>query len=366
MLLLVVPVLLAPLLSARTAGAVSGGTALPVAQAPYVAWLAGRCTGTLISPTRILTAGHCLAGKDKNGYQVVLGVDGGLATPSELAAHAVAVKGFAVDPHFREAFPFAHHRPENAIAIDDVGVILLKHPVKGIAPVPLGTAAPGAPVTLAGYGLTAPPGAATPLRGLQQGALTVIDPAACRRAYPHAVRPAMICAQDLAGHAPPLVQACAGDSGGPVLASTPAGTVQVGITSWGPETMDGACGEKPLPAVEMRASAYTTFIRSAAPAIEPYSLGSDASRISGTARVGRAVSCRHPRLGGGRARFTYSWQVTANLDEADIRGAHGAKLRVTAAVYRRADSAKRLFCTATAHNRGGSVAFQSSSVALRR
>jgi hypothetical protein len=216
----------------------AGGSALTVAvarQSMRPGWRRAKSRGG------ILTAGHCLAGKDANGFQVVVGRDGNLLSPRQLAAHALKIKGFALHPYFREAFPFAHDRPENAIAIDDVGLIL--------------------------------------------------------------------------------------------LASTPAGTVQVGITSWGPETMDGACGEKPLPAVEMRTSAYTRFIHSAKPANEPFSQGSGTSRIVGTARVGRTVTCRPPKLGGGgRSRLTYSWQVTRRTALADVPGAHRATLRITRAV----------------------------------
>jgi hypothetical protein len=350
--------LLALPVAAGPAGAVSGGTDLPIAQAPFIAWLDGRCTGTLVSPTRILTAGHCVAGHDANGYRVLVGIDGSKASPSQRAKHALAIAGFTVHPRFREAFPFAHDSPENAIAIDDVGLILLKKPVKGVTPVKLGTAAPGTAVTLAGYGQIAP----ETQGGLEQGALTVIGPAACSAAYPNAIRPQMICTQDLAQHPAPLVQACAGDSGGPVLA----GGAQIGITSWGPETLDGLCGEKPLPMAAMRTSSYTSFIDARHPVIEPFSTGSGIAKIVGAAHVGKTVSCQAPKLGGPKAKLTYGWQVANGAGIVGVKGARHRTLKITSAVYKQADVAKRLFCTATATNKGGSVGFSSGSAGMKK
>src|SRR3954451_21941574 len=119
------------LLAAAPAHAASGGVTLPIAQAPYVAWLGGRCTGTLISPTRILTAGHCLDGEDVADAQVLVGVDGNALTGG-VGKLAVHVRGYAVHPKFKESFPFAHKSPQNAIAVNDVGLIVLAEPIRTI------------------------------------------------------------------------------------------------------------------------------------------------------------------------------------------------------------------------------------------
>ena len=95
---------------------------------------------------------------------------------------------------------------------------------------------------------------------------------ACAQAYPNAIQASMLCTIDPAQQAPPFTQACGGDSGGPIVETTPSGPVQIGITSWGPEVMDGACGQLHLPNVSMRVSSFTSFINSHYPVIEPFTV----------------------------------------------------------------------------------------------
>src|SRR3954453_10672427 len=95
---------LAATFMAAPAQAASGGSTLPIAQAPYVAWLGGRCTGTLISPTRILTAAHCLDGEDVADARVLVGVDGNMLTRG-VGKRTVSVRGYAEHPKFKLSFP---------------------------------------------------------------------------------------------------------------------------------------------------------------------------------------------------------------------------------------------------------------------
>jgi secreted trypsin-like serine protease len=366
--------LLALALGATPAFAVSHGAATDNSAAPYMVFL-GNCTGTLVAPDRVLTAAHCASVIDPEGSTAVIGTNdvggnrgiiNGVLTPvipPESAKYRV--KEFSAHPGFRLQFPFAKNKPQYATAKDDVAIVVLARPVTGLVPVPVATPADaaaleqaGAPVTMLGYGEVTPTPNSGPVT-LRSGQLSLITSATCQAAYPRAVHPdAEICAQDLAGG--PLMQPCAGDSGGPLIARGPQGPVQIGVTSWGSEVKANACGAAHLPAVWMRVSHYASFITDPHPTFEPH------TRARPKVRGAHALTCTAPRFAGSPAKLRYRWGIPnysfplrADLSNPIRLLKHARSRRFTRT---HATHGKKIACEVTASNAGGSWTVFSRSV----
>jgi Trypsin len=93
-----------------------------------------RCTGELLAPTVLLTAGHCTQDLDRFGIpdaaiSVTFDSDTKLSGPANTPDHVIAVKGHETHPDFRFGGV--------ATAYNDVGVLHLKQEVKGVSPVTL-------------------------------------------------------------------------------------------------------------------------------------------------------------------------------------------------------------------------------------
>jgi secreted trypsin-like serine protease len=216
-----------------------GGQTAAIASFPSLAFIDARlnskegfsCTGTVISPRVILTAAHCVEDLEAGGltpphdYAVVTGA----ANPHKAAATSV----------FRVANTYAFPEFNPGILRGDAGILILETPTTA-PPISLPTAADaaiyegGAPVFLAGWGLTNPHASSAP-HVLHSTSVVVQPPDLCKRKT-KAYFPDYSTASQMCTTNPPKYKTggCFGDSGGPVIANRADGSVfEIGIVSTG-------------------------------------------------------------------------------------------------------------------------------------
>jgi len=226
---------------------VIGGTVTPEGDYPAVGALVysfgaqslAGCTGTLIAPTVVLTAAHCLDPAVTQGLMPTAFTfkhdTTGSTTPSIPIASSVKHEDFDINAG-ADASLFAFH---------DVGVVFLAQPVTDVEPMKMPTPteamslAIGTDLELVGYGRTSDEDPNS--TGVMFDARTkVID---------------LIDSEMRVSMGTPDPQNCHGDSGGPALATLGGGQRVVGIVSRSFES--NACDNG---GVDTRVDAYLTWI----------------------------------------------------------------------------------------------------------
>jgi secreted trypsin-like serine protease len=210
------------------------------------------CGGSVIGPTMILTAGHCVDGFNVANFQVIIGrPDLRNATVGE----SIGVTSGRVHPDFEQT------------ALHDVAVLNLALPTS-VTPIALATPEqsaaadlPGALLRVSGYGAINPFGVhLSPF--LKSTIEEVRTDQRCLKAYTRDLfaPESMICAlgarRKHGGRFKIHTSACSGDSGGPLVADTATGPVEVGTVSFG----GALCGLPAAPSVYSKVATSLDFI----------------------------------------------------------------------------------------------------------
>ena len=277
------------LTAAAPSGAVVGGKPVPSGQYPYVAdiFIAGAfgCTGTLIAPDWVMTAGHC-------GSLTGAASEGLLPTPAAWPAGAYDVKLGSVYADGRGA----EDHPVDTVKVDtdyvptngtgnDVSLLHLSTPSK-ITPmkiVAVGERDAWKAATLStivGFGTTSQD-AQNPPDQMQIAQVPITTDDYCAKAYAGGLSAVaddgsfdaktMLCA----GYPQGGTDTCQGDSGGPLLVGVAGGALRLaGATSFG-----NGCAQPGKPGVYARVGEgpIRAFIQSVVPdafAPEPKAGGS--------------------------------------------------------------------------------------------
>lgn len=190
------------------------------------------CGGALVTPDRVVTAAHCVSGYVLANIRVLAGRTD---LRSDTGEDRVVLRSWI------------HPGYESPTKGADVAVLFLDRAVS-YGTVPLQTAqdayAPGVAATVLGWGYTSEDGPSSPV--LRSAEVPLVADSDCAATFQEFDPEAMVCAGAGGG-----MDACYGDSGGPLIAD---GRL-IGVVSWG-----SGCGRRDTPGVYARLASYAAAI----------------------------------------------------------------------------------------------------------
>ncbi|MEU2435727.1 serine protease [Streptomyces rubradiris] len=235
----------AALLASPTASAapqpIVGGTTTTTTAYPFIMQITDAsqnqfCGGTLVSPTKVVTAAHCMVGETTSSVRVV----GGRTYLNGTNGTVSRVSKIWINPGYTDA--------TNG---DDVAVLTLSTSMpyttaKYVSSAQTGVYAAGTSARILGWGTTSENGSSS--NQLRTATVPIVSDTSCRSSYgSDFVQSDMVCA----GYSSGGVDTCQGDSGGPLLI----GGVLAGITSWGE-----GCAEAGYPGVYTRLTTFSDLV----------------------------------------------------------------------------------------------------------
>ncbi|MDQ1015241.1 S1 family peptidase [Streptomyces afghaniensis] len=218
-----------------------GGTTTTTTAYPFVMQITDAsqsqfCGGTLVSPTKVVTAAHCMVGETTGSVRVV----GGRTYRNGTNGTVSRVSRIWIHPSYTSV--------TNG---DDVAVLTLSTAMpytaaKYVSSSQTSVYAAGATARILGWGTTSSNGSAS--NQLRTATVPTVSDSSCASSYgSDFVKSDMVCAGKTSGG----VDTCQGDSGGPLLI----GGVLAGITSWGE-----GCAQAGYPGVYTRLTTFSNLV----------------------------------------------------------------------------------------------------------
>ncbi len=214
------------MLSLKDSGRIVGGYEAEPGAWPWMAALVSSsedslyygqfCGGTLIHPSWVVTAAHCVESVSPESVDVVLGVHD-LANDT---GDRIKVRRIIINPYY------------DSLSVDsDIALLELERNAsqKPLSLIASQSSLEGEDSTIIGWGVTDPGAYEAPER-LQEVSVPIISDETCREAYGESeITDNMLCAGDAEGGK----DTCWGDSGGPLMVRENGDWKLAGITSWG-------------------------------------------------------------------------------------------------------------------------------------